>query len=53
MPVQAATPVYRFAAAAYFRLSAASRISPVLVALVDGRVSALVRTSDVVAAIRP
>jgi Zn-dependent protease len=34
-------------------MSEASRLSPVLVALVDGRVVALVRTSDVVAAIRP
>lgn len=34
-------------------LSEASRLSPVLVALVDGRVVALVRTPDVVAAIRP
>ena len=34
-------------------LSEASRLSPVLVALVDGRVSALIRTPDVVAAIRP
>ncbi len=34
-------------------LSEASRLSPVLVALVDGRVVALVRTADVVAAIRP
>lgn len=34
-------------------LSDASRLSPVLVALVDGRVVALVRTADVVAAIRP
>jgi len=34
-------------------LSDASRLSPVLVALVDGRVVAVVRTADVVAAIRP
>ena len=34
-------------------LSDASRLSPVLVALVDGHVSALIRTPDVVAAIRP
>ncbi len=34
-------------------LSEASRLSPVLVALVDGRVTALIRTADVVAAIRP
>ncbi len=34
-------------------LSEASRLSPVVVALVDGRVAALVRTPDVVAAIRP
>lgn len=34
-------------------LSAASEHSPVVAALVDGRVVALVRTSDVVAALRP
>ena len=34
-------------------LSEASRLSPVLVALVDGRVTALIRTPDVVAALRP
>ncbi len=34
-------------------LSEASRLSPVLVALVDGRVAALIRTPDVVAALRP
>ncbi|HEY0117518.1 MAG TPA: site-2 protease family protein [Cellulomonas sp.] len=34
-------------------LSEASRLSPVLVALIDGRVAALIRTPDVVAAIRP
>lgn len=34
-------------------LSEASRLSPVLVAMVDGRVAALIRTPDVVAAIHP
>ena len=34
-------------------LGEASRLSPVLVALRDGRVAALVRTADVLAAIRP